>query len=104
MNTIIDVTVECGCQEEIELVGAIIRKTLPNNPVLVHDENVIVKALNPPPNEMLLAKYWAAKEMADSAYWDARELDGNYWRGNWYFTHEKFVNILAQILKKEWCR
>lgn len=57
MNTIIDVTVECGTQEEIDLISRIIKTTLPDNPVLVHDENVIVKALNPPPNEMLLAKY-----------------------------------------------
>jgi hypothetical protein len=52
----------------------------------------------------LMAKYWAAKEMAESSYWDIREGDGNYYRGNYYFSHDKFINILSQILKKEWFR
>lgn len=104
MNTIIDVTVECGTQEEIDLISRIIKTTLPDNPVLVHNENVVVKALNPPPNESLLAKYWAAKEMADSVYWSVSESGGNYWRGNYYFNIDLFMNKLSQLLKKEWCR
>ena len=104
MKTIIDVTIIDACEEDVILVGEIVRKTLPNNPVLVHDQDVIVKALNPLPNEMLLAKYWAAKEMADSVYWSVSESGGNYWRGNYYFNIDLFMNKLSQLLKKEWCR
>ena len=100
MSTIIDVTVECGTQEEIELIGRIVRKTLPNNPVLVHDENVVVKALNPPPNESFLARHWAAEEMAYDIASDKPDLcyDSKRYGKVYYYDA---VSHLAQILKKE---
>jgi len=43
--------------------------------------------------------------MAESIRYDVTEYPGsNYYRGHYYFTHERFVNNLAQILKKEWFR
>lgn len=103
MKTIIDVTIVDACEEDVLLVGEIVRKTLPGHPVLVHDQDVIVKALNPLPNEMLLAKYWIAKEMAESVYWSASEVGKKYWHGNYYFDSYLFINRLSQILKKERC-
>jgi hypothetical protein len=52
------------------------------------------------PNEDLLAKYWAAKEMAASVYLNT--IEGYYWQGHYCFTGKKFIPILTQILKKEW--
>lgn len=92
-------TVIDACEEDITLVGNIVRKALSNNPILVHDQDVVVKALNLPPNEMLLARYWAAKEMADTISASFHKLDEKYQYV--FIVDQKHLNNLVQILKRE---
>lgn len=53
-------------------------------------------------NINLMWRYWAAKEIAEDIF--SENPGGHYWEGSFYFSSQRYVNNLTQILKKEWFR
>jgi len=48
-------------------------------------------------NDNLMWRYWAAKEMA-------KEIFYRFQKKGFYFSNQRYISNLAQILKKEWFR
>ena len=55
-------------------------------------------------NDMLLAKYWASKEMAKDVFHDNPESYSYLATAPLKYSINRYINYLSQLLKKEWFR